>query len=497
MDLLNQFIFYLYNLLITKDSNNNTNEEKISNYLDYLTNIIFDNVFLNLLFIFSIAAIINLSFDKKEKYKLLVFLNSLIFLIVLILFPINIPFTDSYMEINLLFDKETLPYLLDRNEGFLFLIFRFLHIIIFKFFNLNYSIIIYFNYLLFIISIVLFLGYLKKKDLDNYFIYFILIYFNAKWFVHFYEPVSIVWTINFCLILLFLHTLNLKNIYIRNISFITIYTLSLINFKAGIIIFIYSIIYGLSLRKRFIDKLFFIIVPIIVFFLINKFLTNDVGIILKEISVENYINTIKTNYLFILTNFLAIHSLIYDPIIFSKKFIFISITLVQYLYLLHSIFFIKKNPLNNLRNFILDNPLVIIGLLGCLLIVITRENYHYSRYMTFSLLFQLGFFINLFKNKLIIKYSNKIIRNLLISFFLISYFINLLITNQGIFFAFKKNYIYSNVKNCFLTNQENNRCLKDMFYLTFYDENKKHYEVFKEDIYQLQKFNLSVFSEID
>jgi hypothetical protein len=295
MDLLNQFIFYLYNLLITKDSNNNINEEKISNYLDYLTNIIFDNVFLSLLFIFSIAAIINLSFDKKEKYKLLIFLNSLIFLIVLILFPINIPFTDSYMEINLLFDKETLPYLLDRNEGFLFLIFRFLHIIIFKFFNLNYSIIIYFNYLLFIISIVLFLGYLKKKDLDNYFIYFILIYFNAKWFVHFYEPVSIVWTINFCLILLFLHTLNLKNIYIRNISFITIYTLSLINFKAGIIIFIYSIIYGLSLRKRFIDKLFFIIVPIIVFFLINKFLTNDVGIILKEISVENYINTIKTN----------------------------------------------------------------------------------------------------------------------------------------------------------------------------------------------------------
>lgn len=486
MDSTNQFILFFYNLLISEN-------------LENLLFIIKNNIFL----IFSITIIfiilIYLNFKKEKNYTLLFTLNILIFLIIFILFPLNIPFTDTYMEINLLFNKDISSYLLNKNEGFLFLIFRFFHIIIYKFFNLNYSIIIYLNLILFVLSFYFVIKHLKNIELHNYILFFILIYFNGKWFVHFYEPVNIVWTINFFLTVLFVFSLSIKNTFIKNFLFLLIYLFALINFKAGVIILIYSMIYGIFSNQNIKNRIFLFITPVIIFLLVNKFLVDNSissSATITTAQLEDYVAMIKLNYFTIIGNFFATHTLIFDPLIFPIKYFSIIFVLFQYFYLFYLSFFNKKNFLNNLRNFILDNPFIVIGCFGCLLITITRDNYIHSRYMTFSLLFQLGFFIFYFKNNFFKKHIKVLKNNILVSLFLIIYFVNIFITNQGFFFAFKKNFIYNNVKNCLISKQDNNECLPDMFYQTFYDNNEKHYEVFKEDIYMLKKLNLSIFHEI-
>ena len=134
MELTNQFILFFYNLFISQNFKNELLINKIFKNLEYLLLIVENNIFL----IFSITTIfiilVYINFKKEKNYILLFILNILIFLIIFILFPFNIPFTDTYMEINLLFNKDIFSYLFNKNEGFLFSIFRFFHIIIYKFF---------------------------------------------------------------------------------------------------------------------------------------------------------------------------------------------------------------------------------------------------------------------------------------------------------------------------------------------------------------------------
>ena len=264
MEPTNQFILFFYNLFISKNFKNEFLINKIFKNLEYLLLIIENNIFL----IFSITTIfiilVYLNFKKEKNYILLFILNILIFLIIFILFPLNIPFTDTYMEIKLLLNEDISAYFLGRtDEGFLFMIFRLLHVIIYKFFSLNYLIIIYFNLILFVLSFCFFIKYLKDIKLDNYILFFILIYFNGKWFVHFYEPVNIVWTINFFLTVLFVVVLNTKNTFTKNFLLLFIYLFALINFKVGIIIIIYSIIYGIVLNHNIKQRIFVLITPLI------------------------------------------------------------------------------------------------------------------------------------------------------------------------------------------------------------------------------------------
>ena len=258
-------------------------------------------------------------------------------------------------------------------------------------------------------------------------------------------------------------------------------------------------IYGIASYQNIRNRIFLFITPAIVFLLVNILLVDNSissSATLTSVQLEDYLAMIKTNYFRIAGNFFAAHTLVFDPLIFPIKYFSIIFVLFQYFYLFYQSFFGRKNFLNNLRNFILDNPFIIIGCLGCLLITVTRDNYFHSRYMTFSLLFQLGFFIFHFKKNLFKKDINVFKKNLLVFLFLIIYFANIFITNQGFFFALKKNYVYNNVKNCLISKQDNNECLPDMFYQTFYDNNEKHFDVFKEDIYMLKKLNLSIFHEI-
>lgn len=504
MEPINQFIFFFYNLFTDKNLENDFFINKIIKSLNYLFLIIKDNSFFVFCFLILLIAVIYLNYKNQKNYKLIYILNILIFFVILILFPVNIPFTDTYMEIAILFDQSVIDYLIYRSdEGFLFTIFRLLHVIIYKFFNLNYSIIIYLNFFLYVFTFYLVIKCLEKFELHNHILFFILIYFNGKWFVHFYEPVNIVWTINFFLVTLFVYSLSIQNLYSKNFLLLLIYILTIINFKAGVIIYVYSVLYGICLKKDVINRIFFIFVPVIIFILINKLTiqgleesSNSMGFYFDLIFKEDYFLIIKTSYLIFLANFIALHSLIFNPMIYQIKFLSITFGLVQYSYLFYQSFFNKNKFFNNLRNFIIENPFIIMGSLGCLLIAATRENYFHSRYMTFSLLFQIGFLIFIFRHNYFKRNINLIKKNLVVFLFLIIYFINLFLSSQGFFFAFKKNYINNDVKNCLINNPKKHNCLPDMFYSTFYDNDEKHYKVFMNDVYKLKDLGLSVFHEI-
>ena len=501
MEIIKDFIFFFYNSFFDNNPKNDFYIDQLIKNLDYLFLIIMNNLIMVVIFIIIIILLVYLNLKKLTAYYSILFINIFIFYLILLIFPINIPFTDTYNELNLLFSNNINNYLLNvkYSEGFLFFVFRLLHILIYKFFDLNYYIIININFLFFVFSIFLIIKYLEKLNLKNYIIFFILIYFNGKWFIHFYEPVNIVWTFNFFIILLFLSAQQIKNIFLRKISLILLYVFSVLNFKAGIVLFIYSAIYGVICKDKLRNKLFYIISPIILFYLINNFVpVNSIGE-LKEtnslnIALEKYL--FSKNYFTLIFNFFALHALVFTPFIFPLKYLAITSVLVQYIFIIKKIFSKTHKKLDSIRNFLLTNPYIVIGVLGCLLISFSRDDYNQSRYLSFSILFQLGFLIFFIKTNFFNKLKNFIIRKIVISIFIFLYLLNLFIPHQGILFALGKNYIYKTVMECLMQNKNNNICLPEMFYLTFYDVNKEHYVNFEKSIYILKKNNLSIFNKV-
>ena len=485
MDIINylfQKIFFLENSLIS---------DKLNDLIFTLEN---NLILVSLLALFLLANIYFI-FKKEDNYNLIFFINSVIFFIILILFPLNIPFTDTYNELNSLFSNNIKDYILlvESDGGFLFSTFRTIHVIIYEYFNLNYYLIIIFNFLLSILSFFLIRNYLEKIYLHDFIFIFILIYFSGKWFVVFFEPVNIAWTINFMLIIMFICLKDIKYSFFKFISLTLVYLISFINFKAGIVLLSYSIIYGLFLKEKKFKNFIFIVPPVII--LLYHISTNLDGAVIENQSL--FVGQIlQRDYFALISNFLSTHLLVFTLSIFPTKIFAVTVVLIQYLYLINCSFFNEKKFLINLRNLILQNPFLIIGFIGCLLINLIRIDYNQSRYFTFSLLFQIGFLIFYLKKNDLNKIKKKIKNKYLIFLFLCIYILNIFIPHQGFLFAFEKNLIYQKVKNCFIDKSNENDCLSEMFYLTFYDKEKISYKYFKNSIFILEKQKLSIFNEI-
>jgi len=488
MDIINDLflkIFFLEN-------------SQISNKLNDLIFFLENNILITTLLALFLLANIYFIFKKEDNYNLIFLTNSVIFFTILILFPLNIPFTDTYNELNSLFSNNIKDYILLSNsgkseDGFLFSMFRVIHVVIYKYFSLNYYLIIILNFLLSILSFFLIRNYLEKMNLHDFIFIFILIYFSGKWFVVFFEPVNIVWTINFILILVFIYLKDIKHSFFKFISLTFVYLISFINFKAGIVLLSYSIIYGLFFKERKFKNFIFIAAPVII---LLYYVSTNLG----EDVIENqslFIEQIfQRDYFALISNFLATHLLVFTLSIFPTKIFAVIVVLIQYLYLIRYSFFNEKKFLVNLQNLIIQNPFLIIGIMGCLLINLIRIDYNQSRYFSFSLLFQIGFLIFYLKNNNLNKIKKKIKNKYLIFLFLCIYILNIFIPHQGFLFAFEKNLIYQKVKNCFIDKSNENDCLSEMFYLTFYDKEKISYKYFKNSIFILEKQKLSIFNEI-
>lgn len=498
MELIKNLVLFFYKNFNNQNHNEKVLLEKINSYSDYFFIFLQNNLILILVLIFLLLFIVYLNLIYSDKYYLIFYTNVSFFLIILILFPLNVPFTDLYNELELLFSQDSSQYIFSgvHSEGYLFVFFRILHVLVFKHFNLNYNIIIYLNFLIFFVSFILVIFYLKKNNLNDYIYLFILLFFSGKWFVHFYEPVNIVWSINFILILLFACCNSLTNNSKKFFFILIILSLSVLNFKAGIVICIYSIIYGFLIDDKIKNKIIYILLPFLLYLFSYSF-TQSVFINETE-NAQIYIQylTHERNYFDLLINFVALHSLALTPSIFPIKYFAFIIIIGQYFYILKILSF-KRLYFKNLKNFIINNPLIVIGILGCFLISLSRDDYNQSRYMTFSLCFQVGFFIVFLKNtswNLLKKLINK---KILVIIFLSIYSINLILPNQGIMFAFSKNYIFNNIKKCFELNDNDEECLEEMFYQTFYDSDQNKFDEFKDRVYKLKRDNLSIFFQID
>ena len=413
MDIINDLflkIFFLEN-------------SRISNKLNNLFFSLEDNILLIALLAFFLLANIYCIFKKEDNYNLIFFINSVIFFSILILFPINIPFTDTYNELNSLFSNNIINYILlgKSGDGFLFSMFRVLHVVIYKYFNLDYYLIIILNFLLSILSFFLLKNYLEKINLKDFIFIFILIYFSGKWFVVFFEPVNIAWTINFILILAFIYLKDIKHSFFKYFSLTFVYVISFINYQhAGIVLLSYSIIYGLFLKERKFKNYFFIVAPVIILFCSYKS-TNIGSDVIENLSLY-FGQILQRDFFALISNFLATHLLVFTLSIFPTKIFAAIIVLIQYLYLINCSFFNEKKFLINLRNVIIQNPFLIIGIMGCLLINLIRIDYNQSRYFSFSLLFQIGFLIFYLKNNNLDKIKNKIKNKYLIFLFYVFMF---------------------------------------------------------------------------
>jgi hypothetical protein len=447
-----------------------------------------------LIFFFILISII-LYLKKKITYRVEVFFilfNFFLILLTILLFKNNIPFTDTWYELDFLINSSQKTYLLTKFDNFLFG-FRPIHLLIFNYFNLNYDLIIYLNIFIFYLSAFILILLIDKSNAKKFMLLFLLILFSGKWFNIFYEPVNIVWTINFLLTLCFCYLLLFKKNLIINISIIIILFLSIINFKASFVTIMFSIFYGLFVEKKIRDKLVFILSPIFLLLIVNHFLEiNTVRIIDKNIfNPINYIP--NTNILLILKNFISMQSIVFFPYIkysVNASFFF---SLFQNLLI---IFYLLKNQnlMNNFNNFIKNNPIMIIGILGCFTTSLVKQDIIQIRYFSFSLLYQIGFMLFIINNY---NFLNNLKKFLLFrNFLLITFFLNLIFFHQGIHFALSKFTVYAKSLECLKINDDDKLCESYIYEKTFYNDKNFDKEKFNNIIIFLKKNNLTFFRNL-
>ena len=161
--------------------------------LNFKNLIIFILVFVLFFFLFKY-------FKELNKYvKIFSVFNFSLFLTIVIIFPSNMPFTDTWQEIYYLMDTSKKDYFLQPNAGHFFFGFRLFHLLTSEYFFLNYSFIHLFNFFIYLFSSLLLIFYVNKFKNIYLLLVSVLIIFSGKWMNIILEPVNIGWTINFLL----------------------------------------------------------------------------------------------------------------------------------------------------------------------------------------------------------------------------------------------------------------------------------------------------------
>jgi hypothetical protein len=419
-----------------------------------------------------------------NKYILIfISLNFSLFLFLIIIYPSNIPFTDTWQEINYLINLEKINYFMESAFGHPFFGFRLFHYIIYKYFSLNYSVLHLINFIIFFFS-CLFLFFYLNKFKNTYLIFtFLLILFTGKWLNILLEPVNIAWTINFILTISFIIFLNFRDTYFKFIILSLTLFLATSNFGAGFALFLYMIIYVCCINKAHKIKILFLL-PILLsftFLLIFKYIN-------PSINVNNILDILNTNLIAILKNYFGLSSSVYFPYVIFMKPIYVLIGLIQNLIVLYYVFLSKKNYLEIIKNLVVTNPLLIIGILGCLLIALRKaDSFEQIRYFSFSIFFQLGFFIIIYKNnsKIFLFLKKKIFLFLIIT----SYFISIVGPNTGWHFAVSRAAITDRVNKCIIFYSIN--CNKMIYDSTFYMGKWYNYLDFESNVSWIKKNKLS------
>lgn len=416
----------------------------------------------DLIFIFIFFFTLTYIFTRNIKNKYVIFKNCLLGLNFFLLFsslyffPVNLPFGDVWEEYQMISTNNTLDYLFSVNwSGHNFLTTRIIFYLINEYLNFNLVYIHIISLFLYSLSIFIFFKFLNKNK-SKYFIVLLPLLFSGKWFNHVFETINFVWVLNFFLIILIIYYLNLKeNFKLFQISLILL--VLLLSFAGGYFVFIYLIFYlicneKINIKNKLIIFFIFIGTLLLTNLIIPAF--NNTNPYLMPDYLD-YMSAFKISQIFI--SFLGMISSIYLPFIFYKIDIFKYLIVLFGFIQLTVLFIIFINSKINFKKFIIENPFLIIGIISCLIISIVRpDRFGETRYATYSIIFQLGFFIFALTSKNLVYFFDKFYKSIFIILIFL-YSINLISPHTGIFFSSSRYIVKDKIDEC-LTNKNLYQC---------------------------------------
>jgi hypothetical protein len=299
------------------------------------------------------------------------------------------------------------------------------------------------------------------------------------------EPVNIGWTINFLLTIGFVLLLNNTNNSLKYLGILFILILGLFNFGSGIVLIAYSVIYGFVLSNNKTKSLFYIIVPICLYVIMFKYVKNYYSLDVQDINLNFYL---EQNFLNIIKAYLVLTSGIFFPTLIIHYSFLAVFGFLQNILILYFIISSKNSLLQNISKFIIENPLLVIGIIGCFLIATIRPLYFdQTRYSSYSIFFQIGFFIFILKKNLNIFILNT--KKLFFYFVFFSYIVSIIGPYTGIHFAISRMATTQKINDCVRLKENDCNILiykETMYGGTWFDKEK-----FNKVIYFLKDKNFT------
>ena len=468
--------------------------EFIFETIDITQFIVNSNLFLFIALIFLLILIKIFFLNKYDNYSslLLQFFLFSLFVLILVNFKTNIPWVDDWEWIeNLQVQKiSTVEWLLQPTNIHNIFFIKIIFLINNNFFNLNFEL---FNYLSIILIFLISIIFVKNEKIDNsiYAALFIILIFSGKQFANFSQASNIAWTICFFYIISFKYTVSSNKVSSIILCSILIF-ISPLTFGLGYVLPLYvlTFIYFQEINYKIkINYMILSIAGILLAQMLPRIFFDDLGI---SGSNKNYLN-ILFHYSFYLT-FFGVLSNVFLPWIEGVAYIgtiigFIQFLLISYLILKNY----NQQSFFGIHIFIKNNTLIILGLIFAFIVSFTRPDLQTivaARYSVGSIIFQIGFWLYLFKENQYRYLINVNFIKLVIIYILTS---GLFFPYHGIHWQAKRHLSNNKVLECYKndTKTVTNRCNKLAYNTLFYGGKWYEIELFNEQIKILKDKNKS------
>ena len=486
---------FLLNICVFLDP---TRKDKCSEFIFETINItqfiVNSNLFLFIALIFLLILIKIFFLKEYENYSslLLAFFLFILFVLIMVNFRTNIPWVDDWEWIeNLQVQKiSTVEWLLQPTNIHNIFFIKIIFLINNNFFNLNFEL---FNYLSIILIFLISIIFVKNEKIDNsiYAALFIILIFSGKQFANFSQASNIAWTICFFYIISFKYTVSSNKVSSIILCSILIF-ISPLTFGLGYVLPLYvlTFIYFQEINYKIkINYVILSITGILLAQMLPRIFFDDLGI---SGSNTKYLN-ILFHYSFYLT-FFGVLSNVFLPWIEGVAYIgtiigFIQFLLISYLILKNY----NQQSFFGIHIFIKNNTLIILGLIFAFIVSFTRPDLQTivaARYSVGSIIFQIGFWLYLFKENQYRYLINVNFIKLVIIYILTS---GLFFPYHGIHWQAKRHLSNNKVLECYKndTKTVTNRCNKLAYNTLFYGGKWYEIELFNEQIKILKDKNKS------
>ena len=486
---------FLLNICVFLDP---TRKDKCSEFIFETINItqfiVNSNLFLFIALIFLLILIKIFFLNEYDNYSslLLQFFLFSLFVLILVNFKTNIPWVDDWEWIeNLQVQKiSTVEWLLQPTNIHNIFFIKIIFLINNNFFNLNFEL---FNYLSIILIFLISIIFVKNEKIDNsiYAALFIILIFSGKQFANFSQASNISWTICFFYIISFKYTVSSNKVSSIILCSILIF-ISPLTFGLGYVLPLYvlTFIYFQEINYKIkINYMILSIAGILLAQMLPRIFFDDLGI---SGSNKNYLN-ILFHYSFYLT-FFGVLSNVFLPWIEGVAYIGTIIGFIQFLLIFYLILKnYNQQSFFGIHIFIKNNTLIILGLIFAFLVSLTRPDLQTivaARYSVGSIIFQIGFWLYLYKENQYRYLINVNFIKLVIIYILTS---GLFFPYHGIHWQAKRHLSNNKVLECYKndTKTVTNRCNKLAYNTLFYGGKWYEIELFNEQIRVLKDKNKS------